>query len=312
MTESAFIDLDISVDEQKEICEEMRPEGNGNNQDPEVYNLRHTFVRKKPSGAEIRRAKSLKQSEDDLNGRTKRQRDSPETSENSKMTKRPKEDKKSFRDVLQSIEVIIKPVDYPETIIDENGVVALERHLLKKIDMLKVGESAPQFHQRKLIDGHWRIKCIGQHSKEWLIKVIQFVRLKGSFLELMDVADMAQRPKCRVFVPGECSVDSLIMHRFKVQNPDFDLRSWRILSNKRQFNNEGRHIMVEMAEESVEALKSKNWYLAYGLTQVKFHLVVVGTGGKNAKTDSNSNTTTSEAIEVMDCLSEVEDKVDDI
>ena len=69
-----------------------------------------------------------------------------------------------------------------------------------------------------------------------------------------------------------------------------------------------------MNEESVEALKGKNWYLAYGLTQVKFHSVELGSGGKGAKTDSSANTTiVEEANEVMDCeLSEMHEKVDDI
>ncbi|CAG9798244.1 unnamed protein product [Chironomus riparius] len=317
MADLTLIDLEISQEEQKEICDEDRSDFRQNNVNPESYNLRRKAVKKKPSGAELRRAKTLKLSEAGLSNSTKRQRTSPEMSELGKTIKRPKEDKKSFSDVLKSTEVIIKPINYPESIIDEDGVQALERHLLKKIDMLKIGESAPQFHQRRLIDGYWKIKCIGQESKEWLNKMVQCVRLRGCLLELVDVADMTQRPKCRVFVPGECSVDTAIMHRFKVQNPTFEFRSWRILSNKRQYDNEGRNIVMEMTDESVDALSRNKWYLAYGLTQVRFHLIENGSGGKVAKTDSDDLNDNASIINmdtgIMDCEPSVVDgKVDDI
>jgi hypothetical protein len=292
MSDQAIIDLEISYEEEKEICEDNR-ENLGHkaaeHDDNGTYNLRNRAMRKKPSGAAIRKNKA-RDKEEGESGKVggKRQLVSPDSFVQDSRVKRHKDDNKKFSDVLKGNEVIVKFVNYPEVLLDEKSVSALEKHLLKKIDTLKIGEMAPQFHQRKLIDGYWRIKCIGQQSKDWLCKIVDVVRLKGHLLHVINADELPSRPKCRVFIPGECHVDSVIMHRFKVQNSDFDFSSWRIVSNKRHFKFDGRNVMMELATESVDLLKAKNWYMAYGLTQVRFHLLedLNGmSGGIVAKTD---------------------------
>lgn len=302
-TEQAIIELEISYEEEKEICDgstEKSGDRASGSDETGSYNLRS--ARKKPSGASIRKSKAKETNEQEtVRMSTKRQIVSPESIENDSKVKRHKNEQKKFSDVLKGNEVIVKFNNYPEALLDEKCVSALEKHLLRKIDFLKVGESAPQFHQRKLVDGMWKIKCIGQESKDWLCKVVDSVRLKGQSLHVINADELPTRPKCRVFVPGECSMDLIIMHRFKVQNADFDFASWRIVSNKRHFKFDGRNVVIELATESVDALKSRNWYLAYGLTQVRFHIIENKTvsGGINANTDSARNES-NDAQSVMD------------
>lgn len=308
MSETALIELDISSEEQKEICEDIKSSDGSNPLELDHLNLRGKAVRKKPTGSAIRKAKQMKLIEENKTSKSKRPLASPESAAVNNNVKRSKEDKKSYSDILKGIEVVIRPVNYPETLIDEKGVQALESLLLKKIDSIEIGGSSPQFHQRRLVDGCWKIKCIGSDSKEWLENIIKSVCFRGNLLELIDADMLTRRPKCRIFIPGECCVDSMIMHRLKVQNPSFDFRSWRIVSNKRQLNNDGRLVVFELAEESVKALANRNWYLSYGLTQVKSHKIDNGSGGNNSNTDNSS--VKSNETDVMECdITEVVENV---
>jgi len=198
----------------------------------------------------------------------------------------------SIRDALMSTRMAIIPADYPDVIFTENMVSDIEDRILSCIDSLEGVEEAPTFLYRRYERGYFKLACVGEYTRGWLIKETANWKFFGRSVKVVPLSDLPQPPVYRAWIPGTKATAEKILSRLSKQNKGLNVAGWRL---KNSFGTEkGFKAFFEVDPAGIEFLKTKNFLLFYGLTQIKFSLVTGNSGNaddndKGSAVGNNSN-----------------------
>lgn len=213
----------------------------------------------------------------------KRALQSPGEAENSAINKKPKEDvesedenmdcekKSSLRDTLLLERMAVIPEDYPNVCFKLENVKSMEDQILKQIDSLKDDQEAPTFQYRRLERGYWKVACIGESTRAWLMEVMRDWKFLDKPIRVIPLNEIPKPPVYRSWISGSVIPPDNILDRLMKQNKGLDTTEWK---HKRSISTPaGFKVYLELNPASINYISERNFMLFFGMTQIKLTLI---------------------------------------
>ncbi|XP_075146877.1 uncharacterized protein LOC142221177 [Haematobia irritans] len=150
----------------------------------------------------------------------------------------------------------------------------------------------PCYDSSKLFRGCRLIKCMDNFSKIFIIDCVNKIcnSWEGLKLKLIPAKDVPRRPCARIWLPKISSLtNKRLLMCLKLHNPLIPIDDWYIIRKDTSKNdNNNMCYIIQITEESVEALKKVNNKLSFGIrnTQVK---IISGNGKSSNYNDERNN-----------------------
>lgn len=181
------------------------------------------------------------------------------------------EEPATARDALLIQRVVVMPINYPDVKFSEDETKKMEKRILELIDNMNEDDEVPQFQYRRLENGYWKVACLGESCRNWLVREISTWQYMSSPLKVIPFTDLPKPPAYKIWIPGEPMQNSLVLSRLRKQNKGIVTDKWRITGNVK--TELGFLLFLEIDHESDNLLKGRKFLLFFGMTQIKFELI---------------------------------------
>ncbi|XP_028128653.1 uncharacterized protein LOC114324927 [Diabrotica virgifera virgifera] len=164
------------------------------------------------------------------------------------------------------IKTAVIPREYPDKIVAENDVGAIQDALTKLIDE---APSAPVYEKNRLMDGYYGLICADEESfritKDYLEENTPWKVVKTE-----ELPKSTKYVRMLMYLPNTKNDDlTAPLARLEKQNPGLRTNLWMILSSEATAD-EGLHVSLRIDKESEEVLKRLEWKPYFLLQRASF------------------------------------------
>ena len=252
--------------------------------------------RKRPSGAQRRKAKLLAakerggtgpkkaltptQTKANTSETQKRHRSDGETPPESKRPrKKPRgpgrEPGLSYRDAAAGgLRMAITAKKYPEAFVSEEQANTLKGWLLNKTLALQSGSQiAPKFAGVSHGGGILHITCVDESTKNWLVELVQKeTPWEGAELQITEDGKLPRPVKVITWVAGPTEEPKALLHKLDVQN-NINTSLWKVLDMRKDQDDKGCLVTLLMDEKSWAKVREANQSLYLNFGSIKLRLL---------------------------------------
>lgn len=167
----------------------------------------------------------------------------------------------------QGHEICVFLDGFPERLLTNAQQDAIQQRVAEAHDRA-LRELTPDGHPPRFMSHNFRrgalfVRCLDEHSRDWLVSVIQSLQLEGMVLRATAAADIPKPKRAVVHVQGPELEPEAVLARLEVNNPGLGTSRWLVYGSERVGFNTTR-LIVGLWETSVQALAAvdyKPWYL---------------------------------------------------
>lgn len=181
------------------------------------------------------------------------------------------------RDALLTKRIAIIPTNYPDVIFNQDCMLQLEREVNKKIDEMSLDEPAPCFLYRRLERGFVKLACVGDFTVDWLKSVVSDWTFAGDPMRVIPCSELPKEPVYKVWIAGDTVPLEQLLSRIEKQNKEISTTDWRHRGGRKK--DEGSTLFFALDPQSISTLKTRNFLLHFGMSQIKF-IELTGNGSK--------------------------------
>lgn len=156
---------------------------------------------------------------------------------------------------------------------DGRGDRLLKAQNDKTFDSLNAGVFLPAFDDTRDIGTAIRMKCTNAATRQWLVEATRGLTnmWRDANIVVIDYRDLPKPHKVNAWFPGCDKPTSQILRMLEALNSGLNTTSWSVI--RRKASDKGLSLSLAIDDESLEALRSKNFKLYFGVVTAVFYLL---------------------------------------